>query len=279
MKKLLIIQPAKLGDLIILTPVAKYYSEMGYCVEWATYDNFLNYFKAFDFIKPISFNCGLNIESYLGNNKSRYSMGEKKEVETSLNYFKKVSDYIRQNKFELILDVAWGFAGCKEENLKLIPIYHSQNKNWIHMKYDLCGVPLKNRWDFSWKRNLEKEEQLLDIIQKFSYKKYGTKNFNLIHNYSSNLNSIQLKNKIDFIPIPGFEIYDWYKVLLESDSISCVDSSLCNFIEVLPELNNKTKYYLGSEEPHFYPYMRNILFNNWLDKNSVQIKSDYLGKI
>lgn len=278
MKKLLIVQPAKLGDLIILTPVAKYYKNIGYDVEWAVYNNFLNYFDAIDFVKPITFECGLNIGEYLGNSKNRYSMGENEEVITSLTYFKKVSDYINNNNFDLVLDVAWGFAGCKEENLKNIPIYHSQNKNWIHMKYDLCKVPLKYRWDFSWKRNELKEDKLLEIIQSFSYKKYGTKKFNLIHNYQNN-NKILLNNKVDFIPVRGFEIYDWYKVLLESESISCVDSCLCNFVEVLPDLKNKTKYYLGSEESHFYPYMRNILFNNWLDHNKNPIISDYLGKI
>lgn len=278
-KKVLIIQPGKLGDLIILTPIINFYINSGYDVEWAVYDNFLGYFNAIKNVKPISFGLGLNNNIYLGNHAERYSMGEHEAVVCSLKYFEKVNEYIKENNPENILNISWGFAGCKKENLDLIPLYHSQNKNWIHLKYDLCNVPLKERWNFKWQRNEQKEDKLINLIQSFAYKKYGSKKFNLIHNYKRNNKNILLENKVDFIPIPGFEIYDWYKVFLEAESIACVDSSLCNLLEVLPELKNKTKYYLGSEENHFYSFMRNILLNNWLDHNKKQIVSDYLDKI
>jgi hypothetical protein len=280
MKKVIFIQPAKLGDLIILTPAAKYYSENGYSVEWLVYDNFLSYFRAIDYVKPISFNCSLEPNGYYSNYKKRYSMAEKVEIDTSIQYFKKAREYAISQKADLILDIAWGFAGCKQENLNLIPLYSSNNKNWIEMKYNLSNVPLKERWNFVWKRDEEKEDKLLSIVRNFSLKTHGTDKFNIVHNYGkNNVHSLNLQNKIDLVPIPGFEIYDWYKVLLEAQSITCIDSALCNFVEVLPDLKEKTKYYLGSEESHYHSFMRNILFNNWLDHNKQSIVSDYLGKI
>ncbi len=41
-KKALFIQPGKLGDLVVTTPIAKAYHENGYEVHWPVFDNFKN---------------------------------------------------------------------------------------------------------------------------------------------------------------------------------------------------------------------------------------------
>ena len=147
------------------------------------------------------------------------------------------------------------------------------------MRYKLANVPLKERWNFSWNRDEKKEDNLLDFIKEFSKKKFGSETFSICHNYTNNENNVNFKNQINFAYIEGYEIFDWYKVLLEAENIACVDSSLCNFVEVLPQLKDKNKIYLGSEEPHYFKFMRNILLNNWQDVNKNKIESDYIGKI
>jgi len=198
-----------------------------------------------------------------------------------MSFFKNVSEYIINNKNpeDIILDICWGFPGSSQNNNSLISAFHNQNRNWIDMRYSLANVPLKNRWNFSWIRDEKKENELLKFIKNYSKTKYGSENFSICHNYNSNIRNIDLPNQINFSYVKGYEIFDWYKVLLEAQEVACVDSSLCNFIEVLPELKYKKKYYLGSEEPHYFEYMRNILLNNWYDFNNNKIISDYDGKI
>ena len=86
-----------------------------------------------------------------------------------------------------------------------------------------------------------------------------------MHNYKGGrtLPEVEVKNPINFSYIKGYEIYDWYKVLLGSQSIVCVDSCLSHFVDVVPEFKNIKKHYLGCEQVHFHAYMRNILLNNW----------------
>lgn len=273
MKTAYIIQPGKLGDLIVTTPIAKFYYDKGYKIKWAVFNNFLNYFKYFDFIEPITYDCKL--ENYHSSTRANFnSQQEQAKIQNFyINAYRDMEMKIAQE--DLLLDISWGFFSSPMKNNCLIKPFDEQNRNWIDMRYHLGRTPLKERWNFSWIRNEEKEDKLLNFIKEFSKKKYGSEKYSICHNYSNNLRNIKLKNQINFSYIEGYEIFDWYKVLLNAESIACVDSSLCNFVEVIPELKEKKKYYLGSEEPHYFKYMRNILLNNWHDEKENLIINDY----
>lgn len=279
MKIAYILQPGKLGDLILSSPIANFYYEKGYTIKWFCFDNFINFFKQIPDVEIITFNKFLDNNLYMTNKRLDFSDYQSKS--SSLEFFKEVKKYleINLNKEDIFLDICWGFPGANPDNNSLIHKFHIQNKNWIDMRYFLAKTPLSYRWKFSWIRNEKKEDELLKFIQDFSQKKYGSKQYSISHNYKNNMKNVEMKNTINFSPIKGYEIYDWYKVLLEAKEISCVDSSLCHFVEVLQELKNKNKYYLGTEELHYFPYMRNILLNNWYDHNKKEIISDYKDKI
>jgi hypothetical protein len=272
--KLVILQPGKLGDLIITMPVANFYKKLGYEVEWLVFSNFNSFFRAIDYVKPKSFSFGIRDKSYFRDNK-RLVFNKGKNHAISHQFFNAAYNYISTSKPDKFLDVCWGFPGASISNLKLINEFHKQNRNWIDMRYFLCETPLIERWNFQWNRDEYKEDSLLDIIQCMAYEKYGSKEYSIYHNYKDNKRQIELKNQINFQYIQGYEIYDWYKVLLNSIEIGCGDSCLANFVEVCAELKNKKKYYLGNEEPHYFEYMRNIMLNNWIDINGSHITSDY----
>jgi len=274
MKKAILLQPGKLGDLIISTPIAHYYYNLGYEIEWLIFDNFKSFFSSIPNIKIKTFNSLLNNNYYTN---KRLNFTDASSNSASLCFFKEAYEYIKNNKEAKILDICWGFPGTSTSNNNLRFLFYKQKRNWIDMRYHLAEVPLKERWNFKWNRNLEKENKLLKFIKEFSKKKYGSEKFSIIHNYVDNPRSIQMKNPINLSYIKDYELYDWYLVLLEAEEIACVDSSLCNFVEVLPELKEKKKYYLGTEEPHYSEYMRNILLNNWYDSNNNLILSDYQG--
>lgn len=279
MKKAFIIQPGKLGDLIVSEPIAKYYNDNGYIVEWLLFDNFVNFINYFSYIKPITFNLKADEKQYYSNRRMDFS--DQNSLKMSFDFYKNANIYCENNKKDgdVVLDISWGFPGSSFLNNNLIQQFYKQKRNWIDMRYFLGKTPLKNRWNFTWERNEKKEDELLEFIKKFSLQKYGTEEYSIKHNYKNNLIDVKLKNEINFGYIKGYEILDWYKVLLEAKEIACVDSSLCNFVEVLPSLKNKKKYHLGSEEKHYYEYMRNILLNNWQNHKEENITSDYKEKI
>jgi hypothetical protein len=270
--KLVILQPGKLGDLIITLPVANFYSKLGYEVEWLVFSNFNSFFRSINYVIPKSFSFGIRDKSYFGNKRLVF---KGRNHVMSHQFFNVAYNYISALKPDKFLDVCWGFPGSSINNLKLIKEFHKQNRNWIDMRYSLCETPLKERWNFQWNRDECKEDSLLNIIQNMAYEKYGSKEYSIYHNYADNKKQIELKNKINFQYINGYEIYDWYKVLLYASEIGCGDSCLANFVEVCPELKDKKKYYLGNEEPHYFRYMRNIMLNNWVDIYNTPVTSDY----
>ena len=127
------------------------------------------------------------------------------------------------------------------------------------------------------KRNHEKENKLYDFIKSYAQKKYNSDEYSIVHKYKGgkDLKTVDVPNPISFSYIKGYEIYDWTTVLENAKSIVCVDSCLANFVEVVPSLRDVEKHYLGSEEPHFHGYMRNILLNNWVNHSDSKI--DYGG--
>jgi len=272
-KKALFIQPGKLGDLVVTTPIAKYYHDMGYEVHWPVFDNFKNYFNAFDHIN--SFCLGAEMEPYAYYRNERV---DRRAPMVFMNagdrFFKKLNTFIKPEDDYEIVDFCFTFPGHNNiENNKMTKVFIEAGKNWIDLKYHLAKTPLQKRWEFCWNRDLPKENKLLDFISSFAKKKYGSEKYSIVHTYTGgrDLRDVKVENPVNFSYIEGYEIYDWYEVLLNAQSIVCVDSCLANFVEVQPGLKDVEKHYLGSEEPHFHSYMRNILLNNWVNHSDSDV--------
>lgn len=267
-KKAVILQPGKVGDLIICSPIAKFYSDKGYQVEWFIYPEFKDFFERIDYVVPIYSESLLDKDQrYLKSTKKRVTPFNSLAHEYFLKTARKYCSFQDEPQKKL-LDICWGFPGSSEENNKKVYLYGQDNKTWIQLRYDLAEVPIEERWNFEWKRDLSKENELLKIIKQKALHQFGTEEFSIIHNYDnfkgSEIAAIEdIKNCINFEPIEGFQIYDWLTTLEHASTITCVDSSLCNFVEVCKSLLNVKKYYLGTEEAHYYSFMDNILLNNW----------------
>jgi len=281
-KKAIILQPGKLGDLIITIPIAKYYNSLGYEIYWPVFDNFIPFLSRFDFIKPISFNIRLDDNLYFSKKRLGFWEEGKKSISEINPSNKTIFDGINffnlfyknfENKDYEIIDPCFSFPGHKNvKNNQLTLQYSNNNKNWIELKYDLVNVALKERWNFSFKRDMEKEKKLLEFIKNYSIKKYNSDKYSIVHTYNgTHLPNCEVINPINFSYVKNYDILDWLLVLENSENIVCVDSSLANFVEVCPSLKEKNKLYLGSEELHFHKYMRNILLNNWNNLSKCDI--------
>jgi hypothetical protein len=282
-KKAVILQPGKLGDILITIPIAKNYYLQGYEIRWPVFDNFISLLNRFDFIKPVSF--GVNIENSLYySNKKRVGFWEegKSKLEEISSFNKTIFNGIKffdifyetyKSDDVLIIDPCFSFPGHRNmHNNNMTSEFQKLNRNWIDLKYHLVNVNLKERWNFSYKRDMEKEEKLFNFIKEYSKRKYNSEEYSIIHSYeSANLKKYDVINPINFSYIKDYDILDWLLVLENAKNIVCVDSSLANFVEINPSLHNIKKYYLGSEEPHFHNYMRNILLNNWINLSNSDI--------
>tara|TARA_Y100000034_G_C6902657_1_gene417867 strand:- start:498 stop:1343 length:846 start_codon:yes stop_codon:yes gene_type:complete len=271
MKRAIVVQPGKSGDLILTTPIAKFFNDRGYEIDWPVWDGFISYFEAFDYINPIS--CNMEFEKTYHSPTERYTFGSG----YVLFIFDKIKQLIDEGDYDLVINPCFSFgrsAIISLENEKMVEKYKDEGRNWIDQKYVLAKVPLEKRWDYKWTHNEQKEDELLKLIKNLAKKKYGSEKYSLIHNYQKNFRTESingLENPVYFSYIEGYEVYDWYKVILEAEKIVCCDSCLVHFVEVVPEFKNKEKYYVGTEEPHRNEYMRNILVNNWINLTPVDI--------
>lgn len=131
-------------------------------------------------------------------------------------------------------------------------------ESFVTAKYHLAKVPLGHRWYLEWKRDFKRENELLDII----INKYGEP-FNIAHERTHDAYvEINIPNKVPFAPIGDYNIFDWYKVLCRAKEIHAQDSSLANFVEVLPELYDHPKYIYHTHHRDQL-WGRTILKNNW----------------
>lgn len=271
-KKIVMIQPGKLGDILICAPIAKYYNDLGYQVLWPVFSNFISTIKRFEYVTPIDYQINFG-GNYYSNKRSAFTI-DSNDIQTvkkinpesysSMLLFKKINTLIEENNFPVI-DPCFAFPGhYNEKNNKSFIDYRNKGVSWIKMKYDLCNVPLEKRWTLTYHRDKIKEKQLFSIIKQF-LSKSKKKSFSVVHNYENyKSNLITPINPIEFIKIKDYTIFDWIEVLKNSEELYCIDSSLANYIEVTQELKNNKKFYLGTEEKHKNEFMKNILNNNWI---------------
>ena len=215
-RKVLIIQPGRSGDIIINLPIAKKLSEQNF-VYWLCPEQYHNLFRNIGYVTPVT---------------------------------------NRNDTYDQVIDLSFGFGGAPEG------WWQRTKKAWfsfVEAKYFLAGMDINLRWNLSFKRNKEREEALLYII----YHRHG-KDYNLVHDHinAGMIFSIHAENKVQFEPIEDYNIFDWYLVIKNAKEIHCIDSSLSNFIEAIPEFRelNKTIYITKRESNIF---LRSIYKNGW----------------
>jgi hypothetical protein len=172
-------------------------------------------------------------------------------------------DYVRpvdveDSEYERIIDLSFGL----NTDTVLHKLWMASRLTWqsfVSMKYHLAQVPISYRWNLVWNRNNEKELALYDKI----IARYGDR-YAVVHENtwdSQNFIGTPL-SKVLFGPIDDFNIFDWYTVLLKAEEIHCIDSSLCNFVDVIPDLHSTKKFYYATAKVPAQED-RTILINNW----------------
>jgi len=232
MKKIGIIRPCKIGDLIISLPIGKYYHDKGYEVLWPIMKNYYEMFNeaAGHYIKfiPILDSFGFAINLSRG--------------------------VLIENNPNEIINLSFNVGTFNDEN----SINFKKSKlRFDEFIYYLAEVPFEHKWNLEIRRNIEAENRLFEKkikTPKYSvghfdveYNKYGWQKgistrqgyYNLCKKYISN-------NLIELLPDKEFpSLFYWIKILQNSEELFLADSSPLNLVEGL-NLTNKKNLLLRS---------------------------------
>jgi hypothetical protein len=228
MKSVGILQPGKLGDIIICLPIAKYYHDNGYKVYWPVFSNYKNMVE--EVIDYVTF----------------YSV-----TENVYNCFNEAKVICEKLKPTHIFDIAATFPGssCTEEYVKLGDGFGEEK--FDQFKYRKCNVPFEQKWRLEYKRNGIKEQEIInDLVKNLNYDVVSVK-------HSRGQEPIKFESKNQIIEVnTNYNIFHWRKLLENAQKLAFVDSAISNLTE---QLNIQIKKILIKKPGHPTPVYR----NNW----------------
>lgn len=202
MKKLGIIQPGKIGDIVICLPIAKWYSDKGYKVIWPVdrniINNFIGYVDYVDWI-PIDFDC-------------------------------RVAHQVCFNAFcNKVIDLSFTITGANTLNTEN---YLKQDQySFDEYKYFIADVPFEEKWNLQITRNEDKENVLYNKLNlQTDYvvvQQQSSDRFRLVEWENSNI------KRIDIDPKLSSSVFEWLKVLENAKQHILIASSLLNVVDQL----------------------------------------------
>lgn len=207
MRRLGIIQPGKIGDIIICLPIAKWYADKGYEIVWPVdkniINNFIGYVKYVNFV-PIDFDCFAAHQACFDNSCNR------------------------------IIDLSFcipGASAFNTENFLKQNVY-----SFDEYKYMLADVPLEYKWKLEITRNLEREQQLLQSLNRDAYI--------LVQNASSDC-KVDISINSDSSAIINIDrrtesIFDWLGAIEKAQQIILIESCFSNLVDQLNISSNKS---------------------------------------
>lgn len=228
MRKVGILQPGKLGDIIICLPIAKFYFDKGYSIVWPIFYNYV------DMLKEV-----VDYVDFLPVTNNVYEcIYEAKDV------FIKTSTHT-------FFDIAATFPGSSVTKEYVACGDGMGREKFDEFKYRKTNVPFPNKWSLSYNRNLNKENEIYNNIVKSV--PYNIACFK----HSRGKLPVKIESKYPTIEInEHYNIFHWRKVLENAKKIILVDSAMANLVE---QLNLTPKKILLRKPGHPTPVFK----NNW----------------
>jgi hypothetical protein len=207
MKRLGIIQPGKIGDIIICLPIAKWYANKGYEVIWPLDKNIINNFLGYiDYVTfvPIDFDC-------FAAHQVCYNTGCNK-----------------------IIDLAFCVPNANPFNTES---YIKQDiYSFDAYKYFIADVPFEEKWNLKINRNLEREQKLLQSLNKDLY--ILVQDTSSDFNRPVSINDYSAATRID-IDRRTESVFDWIGAMEKAQQLILIESCFSNLADQLSIKTNK----------------------------------------
>ena len=210
-KRLDIILPGKIGDIVICLPIAKYLSDKGFDIHWALWPGILPHF-----------------------NKGHFPYVTFREIPWNDHSINNTIKYCKSKGYD-ILDLSFTSMGSwNNNNTKK---FRSQTKySFDEFRYNLANVPFDEKWKLDIKRDGKRE---VDLFNSLITQKYACINLQ----GSDTRRDIPLDNRdnLQIIHVSGLTdcIFDWLLILERAEFLVCIDSAIANIVEQLNMKNKK----------------------------------------
>ena len=226
MKNLGILQPGKLGDIIICLPIAKYYFDKGYQIHWPIFNNFVDTFR--EVINYVNF--------YPVTNNVYECFYEAKNILNSLD-------------INELFDIAATFPGSSVTEEYVNCGDGMGLEKFDEFKYRKCNVPFSLKWQLEYNRNFVMEEKVYN--ENIKETPYNIASFK----HSRGILPVKIESKYPTIEInENYNIFHWRKTLENAKQIILVDSAMANFVE---QTNISNKKILLRKPGHPIPVFKN----------------------
>lgn len=238
MNKIAIIQPCKIGDIIICLPIAKYFHDNNNAVYWPIKSCYYEMFKRhIDYVEFIP----------IDNDHSKC-------IENSRIAVKECD----------IIDISFHFPNTDKLSIE----YNNQRSyTFDEFKYKLANVPFDNKWNLEIKRDLNREMSLYNKLIK-------NKDFIVYQNTSSDWSVKYDLNredkKFDIVNVKDYtdDIFDWITILEKSNKLILVESCFSNLVD---QLHIKTDKILLAKHGYYGP----ILEDNKTPKGMPRLRENW----
>lgn len=212
-EKITIIQPGRLGDIIITLPIAYHYYEQGLGIIWPVAEEYIDIFNSVKFLENMMiYNIG-SINDHQGSNLRKRAF----------------SHSIYDNCIDLaigfgdpILDKEWKDTGLPFDVWK-----YNRVKLEYQKKYDLCDFIVRDKdkeTQLMALKGINKNDNYIVVHEDGSHGRHF--NFNKIIGEASNHYGIVRLDKVK-----GHNIFDWLSILQGAFQIYCVDSCFANLVD------------------------------------------------
>ena len=198
-KTLGIVQPGRIGDIIIVLPIAKWFYDRGYKVIWPVCSDYVSMFNHVNYVEPVDIGGTIS------------------------NSYVRSLEILKNQKLDRLLDLGIGFGRDEASWLK-------SGLRFNEWKYLESGVPFEERHSLQIIRNFSREKILSDNIKKF-YETNGV--YSLIHDTGTKGPYKFKERGIRVEPIGGFTIFDWIGLIENANHLYCVDSCIANLADQL----------------------------------------------
>lgn len=207
-KKVGIVQPGRLGDILIVLPIAKWYADKGYEVSWPVCSKYLDLFRSVDYVEPLD----------AGND-----IGQS---------YQKSMQLLKGNVGKII-NLGIGFGRHEEDWL-------SSGLTFDRWKYEEAQVPFSEKYNLVIKRDMEKEMSLKNHLNL-------TKNYIITHSRGESAGDFNFNKEgaVEVHSIEGYNLFDWLSILEDAKELYCINSCVANLIDIFGIGKNKRYYKLG----------------------------------
>jgi hypothetical protein len=201
-----IIQPGRLGDVIICLPIAKYYADRGHEVVWPMFTSIAHMVReVVDYVTLLPV------------------------VEDVYRAVDQARDLLYDQNVDRVIDIAATFPGseCTDEYVRCGDGLGAETFDIF--KYRLAEVPLEEKWKLSLKRDLRKEEALYQAYT--GIKEYVVTSLSCSKGIAKVVLDVGSKNIIEMNT--NHNIFHWITILERAKGIVCVESAVSNLVEQL----------------------------------------------